>query len=107
MRAPLGEFEVVVLLAVLQLDNESHGSRVRDAIHERTGRRPSRGAVYVTLDRLEEKGLLTSKLIDAPHVRGGTRRLFRTTSTGVRAVKHALATVARMRQGLEPLLGDV
>jgi len=106
MQAPLGEFEVVVLMAVLHLNDEANGSAVRDEIERRTGRGASRGSVYVTLDRLEEKGLLTSKLVDAPTVRGGTRRLFRSTAAGVKAVKHALDTVERMRRGLDPILGS-
>ena len=106
MQAPLGEFEVVVLMAVLQLETDSsdaNGSAVRNAIEARIGRRASRGSVYVTLDRLENKGLLSSRLMDAPTVRGGSKRLFRSTAAGVRAVKHAIETVERMRRGLGPL----
>jgi len=106
MQAPLGEFEVVVLMAVLHLGRDANGSAVRDAIEQRTGRRVSRGSAYVTLDRLEEKGLLSSRLLDAPTVRGGTRRLFRITAAGLKAVKHAVATLASMQKGLEPLLED-
>jgi DNA-binding PadR family transcriptional regulator len=106
MQAPLGEFEVVVLLSVLHLGQDANGSAVRTDIEQRIGRQVSRGSVYVTLDRLEEKGLLSSRLIDAPTVRGGTKRLFRATAAGVKAVRHALATFDRMRQGLEPLLGE-
>ena len=105
MQAPLGEFEVVVLMAVLHLGHDANGSAVLTAIEQRTGRRASRGSVYVTLDRLEDKGLLTSRLIEAPTVRGGTKRLFRTTAAGIRAVKHAIDTLERMRRGLDPLLG--
>lgn len=109
MQAPLGEFEVVVLMAVLHVLHEGHdanGSAVREDIERRIGRRVSRGSVYVTLDRLEEKGLLSSRLVDAPTVRGGAKRLFRATTAGVKAVKHAIATLERMRQGLEPILGS-
>ena len=107
MQAPLGEFEVVVLMSVLHLGHDANGSAVRHDIEQRIGRRVSRGSVYVTLDRLDEKGLLSSRLIDAPTVRGGTKRLFRVTAAGVKAVKHALATLDRMRQGLDPVLGDL
>jgi PadR family transcriptional regulator PadR len=106
MQAPLGEFEVVVLMAVLHLGHDANGSAVRNEIERRIARRVSRGSVYVTLDRLEEKGLLSSRLIAAPTVRGGAKRLFRVTAPGLKAVKHAVATLERMRQGLEPLLGD-
>jgi PadR family transcriptional regulator PadR len=107
MQAPLGEFEVVVLMAVLQLAAEANGSAVRQKIEQRIGRQVSRGSVYVTLDRLEEKGLLVSVVQDAPNVRGGTKRLFRTTPAGVKAVKHSVTTMARMRVGLESILGDL
>lgn len=106
MQAPLGEFEVVVLMSVLHLSQDANGSAVRNDIEQRIGRKVSRGSVYVTLDRLEEKGLLSSRVIEAPTVRGGARRLFRATASGVRAVRHALSTIERMRKGLEPLLGD-
>ena len=105
MHAPLGEFEVVVLMAVLQVATDANGSAVRLEIEHRTGRTVSRGSVYVTLDRLEEKGLLHSRLEAAPNVRGGTRRLFRVTPAGLKAVKHAVSTMARMQVGLEALLG--
>jgi DNA-binding PadR family transcriptional regulator len=105
MSSPLGEFEAVVLMAVLHLGDEANGSAVLAHIAHRTGRRVSRGSVYVTLDRLEEKGLLTSRVIEAANVRGGTKRLFRSTASGVRAVKHAIDTLERMRRGLDPLLG--
>ena len=89
-QAPLGEFEVVVLLSVLHLAPDANGSAVRQDIERRVGRRVSRGSVYVTLDRLEEKGLLSSRLIDAPTVRGGTKRLFRVSAAGTNATeRHA------------------
>jgi DNA-binding PadR family transcriptional regulator len=105
MQAPLGEFEVIVLMAVLQLERDANGSAVRQEIERRTGRKASRGSVYVTLDRLEEKHLLSSRLLDAPNVRGGTTRLFRVTATGLKAVRHSVSTFASMQAGLEHLLG--
>ncbi len=110
MQAPIGEFEVVVLMAVLQLvpgDKDANGSAVRSEIERRIGRTVSRGSVYVTLDRLEEKGLLASRTEDAPNVRGGTKRLFRATPAGLKAVKHAVTTMARMQAGLESILGGI
>src|SRR5690606_15529029 len=58
---PLGEFELTVLLAVLQLGDDASGARVLEVIGERTGREIGRGAVYVTLDRLADKRLLTAR----------------------------------------------
>lgn len=107
MNAPLGEFEVVVLMAVLRLGNEVNGSEVRQEIERRTARRASRGSVYVTLDRLEQKRLVASRTLTAPTVRGGMKRLFRVTPAGLKDLRHAVATFARMHEGLEPLLGDL
>jgi DNA-binding PadR family transcriptional regulator len=105
---PLGEFEVVVLMAVLQLRDDAYGSSIREEIERRTGRPVSRGAVYITLDRLEEKALLMSRVDGASGSRGGRpKRLFRVTPAGVKAVKHSLAVLVRMHKGLEPLLGEL
>ncbi len=107
MGSPLGEFEVVVLLAVLQLGDDAFGSAVHAEIQQRTRRRASRGSTYVTLERLAGKGLLSSRLDRATPERGGRRkRLFGVTAAGLRAVKQSVATFARMQEGLEPLLGD-
>ena len=106
LNAPLGEFEVVVLLAVLHLGEEAFGSAIRDEIQRRSRRRVSRGAVYITLDRLEEKGLLTSRLAGASDSRGGRpKRYFSATATGLKGVKYSVQMLARMQEGLEPLLG--
>ena len=106
--APLGEFEVVVLMAALHLSEGAYGSAIRDEIERRSGRAVSRGSVYITLDRLEEKGLLASRLGEANASRGGRpKRLFRVTTAGVKAVKHSVAILSRMHKGLEPVLGDL
>ena len=106
-QAPLGEFEVVVLMAVLQRGDDAYGTTIIEEIGERTGRRVSRGSVYVTLDRLEQKHLLTSRLDGVSAARGGRpKRLFHATSSGIRAVRHSVSTLSRMKAGLEPLLGD-
>ena len=107
-RGPLGEFEAVVLMAVLHLGVDGYGSAIRDEIERRTGRPVSRGSVYITLERLEEKELVASKLGDATAGRGGRpKRLFRVTAPGVRAIKASVATLVKMHAGLEPLLGDL
>jgi PadR family transcriptional regulator PadR len=103
--APLGEFEVIVLMAVLHLEADAYGSAIRDEIERRAERDVSRGAVYITLDRLEEKGLLASRSVAAGRERGGkAKRVFRATPAGVAAVRESLAVLGRMRAGLEPLL---
>jgi DNA-binding PadR family transcriptional regulator len=109
--SPLGEFEVVVLMAVLHLlqtGDDAYGSAIRDEIERRSGRKVSRGSIYITLDRLEEKGLLRSTVGEsAADPSGRPRRLFRVTPTGRRAVKLSVALLARMHAGLESILGDL
>lgn len=109
----LGEFEIMVLLAVLHLSSGdagpadvAYGSTIVREITARTGRDVSRGAVYVTLDRLEVKRLLTSRAGDAPPERGGRpRRVYRVTAAGLKATRHSLSVLARMQAGLEPVIG--
>jgi PadR family transcriptional regulator, regulatory protein PadR len=101
---PLGEFELVVLLAVLHVIESgelAYGSPVRNEI-ERRGKRPvTRGAVYVTLDRLEDKGLLVSRLTSGSDVREHKpKRVFNVTAPGLKAVQQSLELVARMQHGL-------
>lgn len=105
--AALGEFEVAVLMAVLRLGNEANGSEVRTEIERRTSRRVSRGSVYITLDRLEEKRRLSSRTLNAPTVRGGVTRRFHVTPAGLKDLRHAVSNFARMHEGLEPLLGNL
>jgi DNA-binding PadR family transcriptional regulator len=106
--APLGEFEVVVLMAVLHLGADAYGAAILGEI-ERRGKRPvARGAVYITLDRLEDKGLLASRTGPPTADRGGRpKRVFRVTAAGIAAVKRSLSLLVHMHKGLEPLLGDL
>lgn len=102
---PPGDFETLVLLAVLRLGTRGNGSAVAAEIAERTSRRVARGAVYVTLDRLETKGWLASRVEDGAADRGGRpRRLYRVCPAGRRALRQGLADVAGMRAGIEPLV---
>ena len=83
----LGEFELVVLLAVIGLGDDAYPVAIRDAIERRTGRQAARAAVFVTLERLEDKGLVSSRYGDPTPVRGGrAKRFFRATAAGGRAV---------------------
>jgi PadR family transcriptional regulator len=106
-QGPLGEFEVLVLLAVLHLNDEAWPPAIRAEIERRARREVSRGAVYVTLDRLEAKRLLLSQTRIAEVTPGGRpRRAYRVSARGVKAVTRALDAVERMRAGLEPLLHE-
>lgn len=102
---PLAEFELLVLLAVLQGGAESYPLSIRDAIEARTGRAASRAAVFITLERLEDKGLVVSRYGDPTPVRGGrAKRFFSPTPDGLAAVKRTLDVVSSMTAGLESVL---
>ena len=97
----LGEFEQVVLLAILRLADEAYGVTIRREIAECTERDPAPGALYTTLDRLEEKGLVASKYGDPTPERGGrAKRYFTVTARGVRAVARAQRAYQRLLKGL-------
>jgi DNA-binding PadR family transcriptional regulator len=104
----LGDFEQIVLLAILQLDGEVYGVPVVDEIERRTGRSVSRSAVYVTLRRLEHKGLISSWMSDPVPERGGKpRRCVKVEPEGLRLLRESRRTMEQMWQGLDPALGDV
>ena len=103
--AILGEFEFVVLLAVLGLKSEAYPLSIRDAIEAKTHRVVSRAAVFITLERLEDKGYLSSRYGDPTPVRGGrAKRFFSPTRTGLAAARASLDTVTAMTRGLEAIL---
>jgi DNA-binding PadR family transcriptional regulator len=98
----LGEFEQLVLLAVVRLGEESYGVSICDDIAARTGRDVSLGAVYKTLDRLEDKGLVASRIGEPTPQRGGRRKKhYRLLAAGSRAIKHSVSALNRMIEGLE------
>lgn len=102
---PLREFELVVLLAVLGLGDEAYPVSIRDAIEERTRRKVSRPAVFITLERLERKGFVTSRYGDPTPVRGGRpKRFFRATPRGIVAAKNTLHLMQSMTAGLDEVL---
>ena len=97
----LGEFEQVALLAILRLGDEAYGVTIRREIAACTDRDPAPGALYTTLDRLEEKGLVVSKYGDPTPERGGrAKRYFTVTASGVRAVARAQRAFQRLLKGL-------
>jgi DNA-binding PadR family transcriptional regulator len=96
----LGEVEQLVLLAVLRLGNEAYAVPIRALIKDDAGVDLSRGTIYVTLERLERKGYLTSWFSDPQAVRGGkARRLFRLKPPGLAAVKASKRAVDRLAAG--------
>lgn len=103
--AALGEFEVLVLLAVLQLEGAAYPPAIREEIERRTKREVARGAVYVTLERLEAKRLLMAHTVAEPTT-GRRRRRYKVPLKGLRAVRRALSALESMRAGLEPVLDE-
>ena len=97
----LGEFEQIVLLAILRLGEKAYGVRIRAEIENRAGRKVSVGALYATLDRLEAKGLVHSWFADATAQRGGrSKRYFKLLPAGVRALSGSKVVFDRMWEGL-------
>ncbi len=95
------DFEQQVLLAVWRLGEHAYGASVRDELEARTGRELAQGAVYVTLVRLEKKGLLLSRLSDPTPVRGGkAKRYFEITPQGVAGVQAVRRTMDKLWEGL-------
>lgn len=106
-RAPvtLGEFEQLVLLALLRLQPDAYGASLRREIEDRSGRRLAISAVYVTLERLEAKGLVRSWIGEPTPERGGRRRKhYVLLASGKRALAHAYQTLTGMARGLEAQL---
>ena len=103
----LGEFEQLVLLAILRLDGEVYGVPIVAEIERRTGRSVSRSAVYITLRRLEGKGLLSSWMSEPVSGPGGKRRrCVKVESEGIRLLRESHATLDQMWKGLDPALQD-
>ena len=97
----LGEFEHIVLLALMRLGDEAYGVTVRTEIEKRTVREVSIGAVYATLDRLEAKDLVKSRVGEPTAARGGrAKRYFHITKRGLTAVNRTHQAVRNMRAGL-------
>jgi PadR family transcriptional regulator PadR len=109
MPAALGTLELTTLLAVARLHEQAYGLAIRRDLAARTGRDYSVGAVYTTLQRLEDKGLLTSRHSEPLPIRGGrSRRYFTLTGAGERALRearrHATSIWAGIGKPLRPRL---
>ena len=100
--ATLGEFEQVVLLAILRLEDSAYGVSVRNEIAQCTGREPSPGALYTTLDRLEAKRLVSSRVGEPTPQRGGrAKRYYTVSAQGLAAVTRAQRSYQRLLEGLK------
>lgn len=101
----LGEFEQLVILALLRLGDNAYGMRVRREIEERTRRSVSLGAVYTTLERLETKGYVSSRIGDPTPERGGrAKKFFRVEGAGESALRQSREAYITMASGLKPRL---
>ncbi len=107
MRATLGEFEHIILLAILRLGDEAYGAAIIDHLETRTGREVSQAATYIVLKRLEEKGLVTSTLGGGGAERGGRpKRYFAVSSAGLERLRTSGNAIMTMWDGLEDLLEE-
>lgn len=99
----LGEFEILVLAAILRLGPEAYGVSIRQEIEERTNRSVSVGALYSTLTRLEKKAYVTSRLGAATSQRGGrSKRFFDMTALGQTQFEKSVSSLDNMLQGVRP-----
>ena len=97
----IGQFEQAVLVALVRLGKEAYGRAILNEVQKRLDREVSAGAVYATLERLEDKGLASSTLAPGTAIRGGrARRYFVPTAAGVRALSDAKSATVRIWRGL-------
>jgi PadR family transcriptional regulator, regulatory protein PadR len=99
-----GEFEQLVLLAILRLGTNAYGMTIRREIEERAGRTTSIGALYLTLERLEQKDFVRSELGEVTQERGGrAKRFFSLNPSGREALRTSLDAVRKMADGYFPI----
>jgi DNA-binding PadR family transcriptional regulator len=97
----LGEFEYLMLTAAARLGEDAYGAAIRQEIESATGRPCSIGALYTTLDRLEEKGLIKTSMGDPTPQRGGRpKRMVRVTAKGAQAASDFYSAVKRVSEGV-------
>jgi len=107
-RDAIGEFEQLILFALVRLGADAYGVSVREEIEKRTGRAISAGALYTALDRLEKRGLVASRLGEATPQRGGKRkRLYTLQPTGERALARVYESMRLMANGVATRLRAV
>jgi DNA-binding PadR family transcriptional regulator len=99
----IGEFEELVLLAILKIGEGAYGVPIMEALEEATHRTVAVGALYTTLERLEEKGLVSSRKGEPTAERGGrAKKYFHVEAPGLRALREAEMARAHLRAGLDP-----
>ena len=107
MSDSLGEFEQLILFALLRLGDEAYGVTIRQEIEKRTGRNVSSGAIYTALDRMETRGYVASRMGEPTPERGGRRKkYYRLEIAGSQALSRSYDALQRMAKGLAPKLGS-
>jgi PadR family transcriptional regulator PadR len=105
--APLGEFEHLLLLAILRLGADAYGLTIARELEAHAKRRVSRGALYTTLDRLEAKGLVRWKIGPGTRERGGLpRRCYTVSARGIAALRTSQQILQQMWRGLDDVLKE-
>src|SRR5690349_17548405 len=105
MPTDLGDIEHLVLLAILRLGKEAYGIPILDEVSARSGREVSRATVYVALKRLEQKGMVTSRLGDSTPERGGrAKRYFKLKPAGLKALRESRAMFLNLWRDYESVL---
>lgn len=105
-RGYLGDFELMVLLAVMRLGDHAYGVPITQEIEQQSGREAALGTVYAALERLEKKGRVSSVFGEPTPQRGGrAKKYFRITKDGVRAVREAKNALINLWRGLRELEG--
>ena len=101
-----GGFELLVLLALIRLGEDAYGVPISEAIEESSGKDVAIGSVYITLERLESKGLVSSRLGEPTAERGGrAKTYFKVTAKGLRQVRNAQRTLISLWKGIPQLEG--
>ena len=107
-RSYLGTFELIVLLALIRLGDEAYGVSISHEIKRIAGREVALASIYVTLDRLERKGLVTSELGEPTAERGGrAKKYFRIASKGIREVRSTQKVLTKLWRRIPQLAGEI
>ncbi len=103
----LGNFELMLLLALLRLREHAYGVTIAQELEEQTGREVVVASVYAALERLQERGLVTSSVGESTPERGGrAKRYFRITAAGIEEVRDAQRSLMKLWKGLPELKGE-
>ena len=106
-RDQLGIFELTVILVLIRLGDNAYGVPICEELEKRTGREAAVGSVYAALERLEEKGFVTSELGEPTSERGGrAKKYFRVTARGLKEVRETQRSLVKLWQRLPELQGE-